>query len=198
MISRAFLPRVFKPLFCAPFSIYTKTGDKGTSCLYTGERLPKTAVFFNVVGTVDELNSNVGHAIAHCQERKLFRDQIVQLQEVQNRLFDIGSHVATPRKSADEKKVKYTQFSAQHTRNLEKWIDEMTLELPPLTGFILPSGGVIATSLHVCRSVCRRCERLMADLLIQGMIDQDPYQYVNRLSDYFFTCLLYTSDAADE
>ena len=194
MIAGRLLSSLRKPLCFAPFSIYTKTGDKATTSLYTGDRLPKTAIYFQVIGTVDELNSNVGHAVAHCQEEKVPRIQIQQLQDIQNRLFDIGSHVATPRgPDTDERKLKETKFSEEHTRRLEKWIDEMTKELPLLTGFILPSGGLAATSLHISRSVCRRCERLMAELFIQGKVDPAVYQYMNRLSDYFFTVARYSA-----
>ncbi len=181
---------IHKPAVMAPvrFKIYTKTGDKGTTALYTGQRLPKTAFYFHALGTVDELNSNIGHAIAHCKQEKIPEAQIKQMKEIQSRLFDIGAHVATPRDSSTEsKKLKSTEFSDKHIENLESWIDDMTAKLPPLKGFVLPSGGMAATSVHVSRSVCRRCERLMTKLYEEGKIDPAVYQYMNRLSDYLFT-----------
>ena len=183
-----------KPLNQVRYKIYTRTGDKGTSALYTGQRFPKTSIYFNVLGTVDELNSNIGHSIAYLNQDKIPKIRIDQLKEIQNNLFDIGAHVATPReKGVDENKLKETAFSLTHTTTLEKWIDEMTAELTPLKGFILPSGGLSATSVHTSRSVCRRCERLMTELYNQGKIDQSVLKYMNRLSDYLFTLARYSA-----
>ncbi len=173
--------------------IYTRTGDQGTTALYTGERLTKSALTFHALGTVDELNSNIGHAIAHCQESHIAEKYIDQLKQIQSCLFDIGAHVATPRTSGDEEKMSQTRFSPQHTDDLEKWIDEITTQLEPLRTFVLPSGGVAATALHLSRSVCRRCERVLTELLQDKKIDPAVYKFVNRLSDYLFTLARYAA-----
>jgi len=179
--------------------IYTRTGDKGTTMLYSGERLSKTTSFFHTLGTLDELNSNVGHMLALCRQHKIPEKQIEQIVDIQNRIFDIGAHVGTPRDSKiDPEILKKTQFSDIHTTKLEKWIDEMTEKLPPLTGFILPAGGIAMTSVHVCRSVCRRCERVMTELLQDKKIDDSAYKYINRLSDYFFTLARYIAKVNNE
>ena len=174
--------------------IYTRTGDKGTTALFTGQRLSKTSEHFHALGTIDELNSHIGFAIAYCKFDKIPEKQIIQLKEIQSRLFDLGAHVATPRESAtDTQKLNKTTFSLKHTDNLEKWIDEMTAQLRPLTTFVLPSGGLSAGAIHISRSICRRCERTMTPLLNEGKIDSSAYQYMNRLSDYLFTLARYAA-----
>lgn len=116
-----------------------------------------------------------------------------QLEEIQARLIDLGSHVATPRNSGEdqEKKIAHTDFDEANIANLEKWIDEMDLVLPPLKNFILPSGGLASANLHVARTVCRRAERNLIPLYKEEHIDAHAYKYVNRLSDYLFTLARY-------
>ena len=114
--------------------------------------------------------------------------------EIQSRLIDLGSHVATPRqaeKLGAEKKKSHTDFPAGNTEALEKWIDAMDELLPPLKNFILPSGGLAASQLHVARTVCRRAERNLVKLLDAQQIDASAYQYLNRMSDYLFTLARY-------
>ena len=93
-------------------------------------------------------------------------DHADQLTEIQARLLDVGSHIATPRKSEEghERKLQHTQFGGENCENLEEWIDAMDEKLPPLTNFILPSGGLAASQLHVARTVCRRAERDLVPL----------------------------------
>ncbi len=111
------------------------------------------------------------------------------MEEIQARLIDLGSHIATPRKSEEdqEKKIAHTSFDGVHVQNLEKWIDEMDLILPPLKNFILPSGGLASSHLHLARTVCRRAERNLIPLFKDEQIEESAYKYVNRLSDYLFT-----------
>ena len=111
------------------------------------------------------------------------------MEEIQARLIDLGSHVATPsssEKRGTDQKVQHTLFDNENIQNLEKWIDEMDEHLPALTNFILPSGGLAASQLHVARTVCRRTERTLVPLYQNDQISGDAYKYVNRLSDYLF------------
>ena len=129
------------------FKIYTKTGDKGTSALYTGDRLPKNSQVFYCLGSIDEINANLGLAREFClsiNEPGVHQ----QLEEIQARLIDLGSHVATPKTSdklGAEKKVSHVTFDESNVNNLEAWIDSYDAQLPPLKNFILPSGGLAAS-----------------------------------------------------
>uniref|UniRef100_A0A1D2A1B6 Corrinoid adenosyltransferase MMAB n=1 Tax=Auxenochlorella protothecoides TaxID=3075 RepID=A0A1D2A1B6_AUXPR len=160
--------------------IYTKTGDKGTSSLYTGERRAKDDATFAALGDVDELNSAIGVAGEHVRG-------LDPSMALQSRLLDVGSAVATPLASASEAKLRRAAFDPAHTPLLEAWIDEASAELPPLTNFILPSGGHAAAALHLARSVCRRAERAVVPLVGAGATDEAVGVYLNRLSDYLFT-----------
>jgi len=167
--------------------IYTKTGDKGTSALYTGERRPKSDKVFSALGAVDELSCCVGVARELAQRGKVEQPFIAQLQRVQCILQDIGSCVATPHSSARSTHLTRTTFSGRHTQELETWIDSYTAQLPPLENFILPGGGLTAANIHVARSVCRRAEREVAALVAEGECDPETAKYLNRLSDFLFT-----------
>lgn len=118
-------------------------------------------------------------------------------QDIQCTLQELGSHVATPRsKGTHEKRLARTEFSAERTDALEAWIDSMDESLPPLTNFILPSGGVAGATLHCCRSICRRAERAIVPLNRAGQIDPAAYKYLNRLSDYLFTAARFAAQQA--
>jgi cob(I)alamin adenosyltransferase len=177
--------------------IYTKTGDKGTSSLYTGERRPKSDPIFDALGNTDELNSSIGMAREYCLElsSKHVCDELeARLIKMQSTLLDIGSFIATPRTRADKKQLdRLSTFEPTLIKELEQWIDAYELELPPLRNFILPSGGKCAAMLHMCRSICRRLERSLQPLLILDDLDENAYKYVNRLSDFFFVAARYVS-----
>ncbi|KAJ3123825.1 hypothetical protein HK098_001615 [Nowakowskiella sp. JEL0407] len=181
--------------------IYTRTGDKGTSALYTGERRSKDDVVFEALGTVDELNSFLGLAGEYCDDPKFELSN--KLEKVQSLLQDVGSNIATPRKSerSSDLKLSKTAFDEEGllTKELEDWIDELDAKLPPLKNFILPvsvfagepdqfliillctqSGGKLASTLHVARSVCRRAERRIVPLREIGGVDESVSKYVNR------------------
>ncbi|RXG51684.1 Cob(I)yrinic acid a,c-diamide adenosyltransferase, mitochondrial [Armadillidium vulgare] len=177
--------------FSSKVKIYTKTGDKGTSALYTGERRTKADHIFECLGNVDELSSFIGVAKENAVEHK--HNYVEQLERIQCILQDIGTLIASPvhtdeiktaRKDEIEKRIR---FSKRHIEELEGWIDHFTENLPPLSNFILPGGGRVSASLHVCRTVCRRAERSVVRIATQNEIDQNVIIYLNRLSDYLFT-----------
>lgn len=177
--------------------IYTKTGDSGRSSLFTGERRPKSDAFFEALGTIDELTSNIGLAMAHANPKFPYNDQ---LQRIQCILQDIGSLVATPHSSARKAHRDKIMFSSRHTNELEEWIDDYTKELPPLENFILPGGSATSSNLHVARAVCRRAERKVLPLVDQEEVDPEALKYLNRLSDFLFTLARYAAklDCVDE
>lgn len=165
--------------------IYTKTGDKGTSSLYSGERRSKSDPTFAALGDVDELNSIVGVAREHASAIDLMLSQ--QLEIIQSRLLDVGSAVATPIPTSSSHKLQRTAFPADATVSLEGWIDSWSAELPPLTNFILPSGGLASSFLHMARAVCRRAERSVVSLVDEKLVESEVAIFLNRLSDYLFT-----------
>lgn len=159
--------------------IYTKTGDNGTTALFGGKRVSKADLRIETYGTIDELNSYVG----------LVRDQAVNqnrksiLVEIQDRLFTIGSILAT---EPGNTKVKVPSLIQEDVTVLEKEIDGMDASLPPMKSFVLPGGHQSVSFCHVARTVCRRAERLVIALDAQEKIDALVIQYLNRLSDYLF------------
>jgi cob(I)alamin adenosyltransferase len=160
--------------------IYTKTGDKGLTSLIGGTRVHKHHLRIESYGTVDELNSYIG----------LIRDQDIAgkhkdvLKEIQDRLFTIGSSLAAdPEKS----KMKIPDLHDEDIELLEKEIDRMDNELPPLRHFILPGGSNAVSFCHIARCVCRRAERLSVHLSEDSFVDERVVIYLNRLSDYLFT-----------
>ncbi|XP_045390552.1 corrinoid adenosyltransferase isoform X1 [Lemur catta] len=171
--------------------IYTKTGDKGFSSTFTGERRPKDDQVFEAVGTTDELSSAIGFAMEVIEEKgHTFAEE---LQKIQCMLQDVGSALATPRSSARDAHLKHTAFAAGPILELEQWIDRYTSQLPPLTAFILPSGGKSSSALHFCRAVCRRAERRVVPLVQMGETDANVAKFLNRLSDYLFTLARYAA-----
>ncbi|KAJ8378254.1 hypothetical protein AAFF_G00244580 [Aldrovandia affinis] len=171
--------------------IYTKTGDKGFSSTFTGERRPKEDQIFEALGTTDELSCAIGLAREFCIDRgHSFTEELEKIQCV---LQDVGSNIATPQSSARQSHIKKTAFSGQPISDLESWIDRYTEELPPLTNFILPSGGKSSAALHVARSVCRRAERSVAPIVRSGEADAEVAKFLNRLSDYLFTLARYAA-----
>lgn len=182
------------------FKIYTKTGDGGHSSLYTGERRSKDDLVFEALGAVDELSSAIGLGREFYLETAAasvgddFIDVASHLRRIQCVLQDIGSHIATPRSSAREAHAKNVgAFDESLTTEMEGWIDAMTSRLPPLTTFILPSGGRAAASLHCARAVCRRAERRVVPIVAAGEMAKEPAVFLNRLSDYLFTAARYVS-----
>ncbi len=179
------------------FKVYTRTGDGGTSALFNMARAPKDDTVFDALGAVDELNAAVGLARAHGDiaaaeaadaARPAMIRMLDQLADVQQRLLDVGSAVATPRSTSSEQHLERATFAAADaaTASLERWMDAMDESLPPLTSFILPGGSVYSASLHVARAACRRAERRVVPLVREGECLPAVTVYLNRLSDYLF------------
>ncbi len=165
--------------------IYTKKGDEGETSLGGGQRVPKEHLRVTAYGTVDELNSQIGVALAVGLRAEL----ATVLAEVQNELFDLGSDLAFVEE--DKARYKLPQIEARHIERLEDLIDEMTAALGPLENFILPGGSLGAAQLHVARTVCRRAERDVAALMRQEPVGATGLAYLNRLSDALFVMARY-------
>jgi cob(I)alamin adenosyltransferase len=168
------------------FKIYTKTGDKGSTSLIGGVRVPKSHIRIESYGTVDELNSYLGMVSDLAADAKISD----WLREIQDRLFTIGSTLATsPDKDV---KMKLPDLHAEDVHWLELRIDKMNEELPEMRSFILPGGNVASSTTHVARCVCRRCERIC--VAMQEANEEVPdliIQYLNRLSDFLFVLARY-------
>lgn len=159
--------------------VYTKTGDSGETSIIGG-RVPKDDARVEAYGTIDELNSFVGQAV-HAAKQSGYEEMEEQLLLIQHELFDSGSDLSYAKK--DESRYKVT---ADMVERLEQWIDELEQGNPPLERFILPGGSALSCALHVCRTVCRRAERLTVTLARSVDINPEVRRYLNRLSDYFF------------
>lgn len=173
--------------------IYTKTGDKGETSLFTGQRVPKTDPFIEALGTVDECNSALGTALSFLPQNPEMDDTRQQLETIQHALFDVGAALATPRTRANTSKLEKTRFDHQEIEQLEKWIDKMEAELPPLKAFILPGGHSAGAALHLARSICRRSERRVLPLYRDEDVSDTVLIYLNRLSDYLFSVSRYVN-----
>ena len=180
------------------YKVYTKTGDKGTSSLYTGERREKDDRIFEALGDTDELNSVIGVAREYCEKLPQLKEVCGQLEVVQSRLLDVGSAIATPMDKASKQKLQRAAFPKGLAEDVEKWIDSYEAELPPLKNFILPSGGEAASFLHMSRTICRRAERRIVPLIREDMLQEEVGQYINRLSDYLFTVARVAAKAAQK
>lgn len=173
--------------------IYTKTGDKGTTSLFTGQRVPKNDPFIEALGSIDECNSAIGAAVSHLPKNSVFTPVSEQLEIIQHALFDLGAAVATPRSRAANSKIEKTRFDNEETKLLEKWIDHMESKLPELKTFILPGGHSSGALLHLARSICRRAERSSTPLREHSDVSDDVMIYLNRLGDYLFVVSRYVN-----
>lgn len=166
--------------------IYTRTGDKGTTSLFNGQRVAKSDDFIEALGTVDEANSAIGLALSLMPINSYLQNTRDQLEIIQHALFDVGAALATPRTTSETKKVEKTRFDNEAIRFLEEWIDKMEEVLPPLHHFILPGGHPAGAALHLSRSLIRRAERCVIPLFEQEDVTESVLVYLNRLSDYLF------------
>jgi cob(I)alamin adenosyltransferase len=159
--------------------IYTKTGDKGQTSLIGG-RVDKDSARIEAYGTMDELNSFIGKAMTELDSSK-FADLLADLEAIQNELFDGGGDLANVMKE------RHYKLSEEPIEVLEKRIDELMEEAPPLEKFILPGGSPAAATLHIARTVTRRAERLTVTLMkVEEDVPATVQKYLNRLSDYLF------------
>jgi len=161
--------------------IYTRTGDRGETGLFGGERVSKNSIRIEAYGTIDELNSFVGLTIIEVSDKSV-KDL---LQKIQNWLFSIGADLATP-DNEKTKKLNIFRTPEQYYLYIEKEIDKYESKLDKLRNFILPGGTKGAALLHICRTITRRAERLVVALNSTVKIGNNIIIYLNRLSDLFF------------
>lgn len=171
------MPRITK--------VYTRTGDDGTTGLGGGQRVRKDSLRIRSFGTVDELNSVIGVALATGLDERLAKF----LRTVQNELFHVGSDLCILEE--DKQRFKVPQIEQRHVDALEELMDDLSDELPPLENFVLPGGAIGAAHLHVARTVCRRAERLTIALARKEPIGAFVVKYLNRLSDTLFVMSRY-------
>lgn len=162
--------------------IYTRTGDAGETALGNGTRVAKHSPRVSAYGTVDETNATVGLARLHATG-----EMDVALARISNDLFDLGADLCTPDMHMDHT-LPYPplRMIAAQVDRLEREIDAMNAGLTPLRSFILPGGSALAAQLHLCRTVCRRAERLVVELAGAEEVNTEAVRYLNRLSDWFF------------
>ncbi len=175
------MPRITK--------VYTRTGDDGTTALGGGQRLAKDALRIAAYGTVDELNSALGAAIAWGLSERLQ----APLAGIQNELFHLGSDLCIL--EADKERLPVPRIEEHHVLALEHLMDELSSELAPLANFILPGGTTGAAQLHVARCVCRRAERELVALARAEPVGPYTGRYLNRLSDALFVMARYENQA---
>lgn len=178
--------------------IYTKTGDNGTTSLFNSKRVKKDSDYMKALGDVDETNACIGIVYTEimneldCKDKEIIKI-LTFLENIQSRLLDIGSHIATPLSNSSETKIKLTNFSKDYITEIEKEIDYYDDKLPQLKNFILPNGKLSKSSsqTHLARTVCRRAERNILILFEINDVCEEVFIYVNRLSDYLFTLSRY-------
>jgi len=171
--------------------IYTRTGDKGETALGSGERVSKASLRIAAYGTVDETNACVGVARLHLAT---LPELDAMLARIQNELFDLGADLCVPDRG---KKLDFEplRILPKQSERLESEIDQLNSGLSPLRSFVLPGGHAGAAQLHVCRTVCRRAERMMVELATtpDEIVSDAAIAYINRLSDFFFVASRYVN-----
>jgi cob(I)alamin adenosyltransferase len=159
--------------------IYTKTGDKGDTALFGGQRVPKDSLRVEAYGTVDELNSVLGIVLSDCTDI----DIAAMIKPVQTHLFALGAELATPDST---KAPGLPRVDQEATANIEAGIDALNAALPDLHTFIVPGGTPFAARIHFARTVCRRAERAVVRLSRSEPVRDEVIAYLNRLSDLLF------------
>lgn len=165
--------------------VTTRAGDTGKTKLATGRTVNKDSTIMLAMGGVDELNSHLGLLLAHVDI------EVAELKQIQQNLFDMGAVFAME-----------GDYAAPTVASLESAIERLNKELPPLTEFVLPGGGLAAAQSHVCRSVCRRAERDLWSLNNQAADSPESFtacaRYLNRLSDYLFVLARTLNNSVEE
>ncbi len=168
--------------------IYTKKGDDGFTSLVGGQRVHKSEQMIEKYGEVDELNSHIGLLLFYMSDNEKLKICITCLKNIQNRLFDLGSNLAS--RSEDRSRFKLPQMNDKMIKSIESEIDRLDNDLAPLKNFILPGGNLAAAQAHICRTVCRRVERV----ILRGdstLLPPFSLEFINRLSDYLFVLARY-------
>lgn len=160
--------------------IYTRTGDKGKTSLFTGKRVPKHHIRIESYGTVDELNAHLGLL----RDQRMDARSLEMLALIQVKLFTVGSILATEPKK--DQRLKIPRILAEDIELLEREMDRINTELPEMTHFILPGGHPTVSYCHIARTVCRRAERAISLLSENDAVPEGVLSYINRLSDYLF------------
>ncbi len=172
--------------------IYTKTGDKGETGLFGGERVSKDSIRISAYGTIDELNSFMGYTIFEIKDGSV-KDNLIKIQ---NYLFTICSDLATP-ETEKNAKLDIQRTPELFINEIEKMIDHYDAKLDELKNFILPGGSKSASLLHICRTVCRRAEREVVALKSSVTIGDNIIIFLNRLSDLFFVLARYENKVSN-
>ena len=169
--------------------IYTRTGDGGSTRLATGQQVSKASLRVEAYGAVDEANACLGMARLHTATEPAFD---AMLARVQNELFDLGADLATPPRDGETNTLRMIDSQIER---LEREIDAMNADLPPLASFILPGGTPAAAALHLARTVARRAERVAVALVEAGEpVSPAAMTYLNRLSDFLFVAARHAND----
>jgi cob(I)alamin adenosyltransferase len=170
--------------------IYTRTGDAGETALGDGARVAKFSPRVSAYGTVDETNATIGLARLHAAGA-----MDAALERIQNDLFDLGADLCRPGMDRDaEAPYPPLRMVDAQAKRLETEIDAMNARLEPLRSFVLPGGSALAAALHLCRTVCRRAERLTVELAAAEPVNPAALIYLNRLSDWFFVAARIAND----
>jgi cob(I)alamin adenosyltransferase len=178
-----------------PMKLYTRTGDDGTTGLFSGTRVAKDHPRIEAYGTVDEFNAVIGMVMAVCRRDDAYEARLLAIfAQVQSRLFDIGADLATPEGANNSSKI--VRIDETHVAEVEGWIDEVDGANPPLRAFVMPSGCELAARLHLARTICRRAERLMVSLGQLEPVGAGPLRYMNRMSDLLFAMARRANHAA--
>lgn len=167
--------------------IYTRTGDRGETGLFGGQRVRKDNVRVDAYGEVDELNSTLGVVCVHL-EAQGETEMVEGLRQIQVDLFTVGANLATPAPEDGGRESDHIPTLPEgRIAWMEQWIDRAETELEPLKSFILPGGTAAAAALHLARTVCRRAERKTVSLSYEAHVREEFVRYLNRLSDLLFT-----------
>lgn len=173
--------------------IYTKTGDKGETSLFGGERVQKNNQRINAYGTIDELNAFIGFAITEIKSSEIKE----VLLDLQNKLFTVGSDLATP-DTEKNKKLDISRTQKEFIDKAESDIDKFNGQLEELRNFILPGGSKGSAILHICRTICRRAEREVVALKNSEKVNENIIVFLNRISDLFFVLSRYENKVSNQ